>query len=82
MAPILYRHALQQSGAKFKILKFLKQTGPESFSPAIYFTQDDLLPVMVFVYGGGYKAGTQMKMGYERLGDVNDVVLVAVNYRL
>ena len=40
------------------------------------------LPVMVFIYGGGYKAGTQMKMGYERLGDVNDVVLVAVNYRL
>ena len=42
----------------------------------------ELLPVMVFIYGGGYKAGTQMKMGYERLGDVNDVVLVAVNYRV
>ena len=40
------------------------------------------LPVMFFVYGGGYKAGTQYKMGYERLGDVNDVVLVAINYRL
>ncbi len=37
---------------------------------------------MVFVYGGGFKAGTQMKMGYERLGDVNDVVLVALNYRV
>ena len=37
---------------------------------------------MVFVYGGGYKAGTQLKMGYERLGDVNDVVLVAINYRV
>ena len=40
------------------------------------------LPVMVFIYGGGYKAGTQLKMGYERLGDVNDVVLVALNYRV
>ena len=40
------------------------------------------LPVMVFVYGGGFKAGTQLKMGYERLGDVNDVVLVALNYRV
>ena len=37
---------------------------------------------MVFIYGGGFKAGTQEKMGYERLGDVNDVVLVAVNYRV
>lgn len=43
---------------------------------------DKPLPVMVFVYGGGYKAGTQLKMGYERLGDVNDVVLVAINYRV
>ena len=40
------------------------------------------LPVMVFIYGGGFKAGTQEKMGFERLGDVNDVVLVAVNYRV
>ena len=40
------------------------------------------LPVMVFVYGGGFKAGTQLKMGYERFGDVNDVVLVALNYRV
>lgn len=45
-------------------------------------TQDNLLPVMLFIYGGGFKAGTQLKMGYERLGDVNDVVLVAINYRL
>lgn len=42
----------------------------------------ELLPVMFFIYGGGFRAGTQMKMGYERLGDVNDVVLVAINYRL
>ncbi len=44
--------------------------------------QQALLPVMVFIYGGGYKAGTQMKMGYERLGDANDVVLVGLNYRV
>lgn len=43
---------------------------------------DKLLPVMFFIYGGGYKAGTQLKMGYERFGDVNDVVLVAINYRV
>lgn len=37
---------------------------------------------MYFIYGGGFSAGTQLRMGYERLGDVNDVVLVAINYRL
>ena len=37
---------------------------------------------MFFIYGGGFSAGTQMKMGYERMGDYNDIVLVAVNYRL
>jgi hypothetical protein len=30
-------------GAKFKILKCSKQTGPESFSPAIYFSFWDFL---------------------------------------
>lgn len=37
---------------------------------------------MFFIYGGGYFAGTQMKMNYDRLGHVNDFVLVAVNYRV
>lgn len=37
---------------------------------------------MFFIYGGGFRAGTQMRMGYERMGDVADVVLVDVNYRL
>ena len=37
---------------------------------------------MFFIYGGGFNAGTQMKMGYERIGDFSDVVLVAINYRL
>ena len=27
-------------------------------------------------------AGTQIKMGPERLGDVADIVLVAINYRV
>ena len=44
--------------------------------------QEELLPVLFFIYGGGFIAGTQMKMGYERLGEANDFVLVAVNYRL
>ena len=36
---------------------------------------------MFFVYGGGYEYGTQLKMDQARLGDVADIVLVAVNYR-
>ena len=40
-----------------------------------------LLPVVFFIYGGGFIGGTQLTMGYERLGDVNDFVLVAINYR-
>lgn len=40
------------------------------------------LPVLFFIYGGGFTAGTQMMMGYERMGEVNDFVLVAINYRL
>ena len=42
----------------------------------------DLLPVLVFIYGGAFRAGTQYKMGYERMGEVNDFVHVAINYRL
>ena len=47
-----------------------------------FLQQAELLPVLFFIYGGGFVAGTQMKMGYERLGEANDFVLVAVNYRL
>ena len=42
----------------------------------------ELLPVMFFVYGGGYEYGTQLKMDQARLGEVADIVLVAVNYRV
>ncbi len=37
---------------------------------------------MFFVHGGGFSAGTQIKMGPERLGDVADIVLVSINYRV
>lgn len=40
------------------------------------------LPVMFFVYGGGYHGGTMLKMDQARLGDAADVVLVTVNYRV
>jgi carboxylesterase type B len=42
----------------------------------------ELLPVMFFIHGGAFYAGTQIKMGPERLGDVADIVLVAINYRV
>jgi carboxylesterase type B len=38
----------------------------------------NLLPVMFFVHGGAFYAGTQIKMGPERLGDVADIVLVQI----
>ena len=37
---------------------------------------------MVFIHGGAFSAGTQIKMEAERLGDVADVVLVSINYRV
>ena len=37
---------------------------------------------MFFIHGGAFMAGTQIKMGPERLGDVADIVLVAINYRV
>ena len=41
-----------------------------------------MLPVMYFVYGGAYYSGTQIKMDAERLAEVQDVIVVAVNYRV
>lgn len=43
---------------------------------------EERLPVMFFVYGGGYTGGTMLKMDQARLGDVADFILVTVNYRL
>ena len=40
------------------------------------------LPVMFFIYGGAFYSGTQIRMGAERLGAFQDVVLVAINYRV
>ena len=41
-----------------------------------------VFPITASFFVVGFQAGTQYKMGYERLGDVNDVVLVAINYRV
>ena len=40
------------------------------------------MPVMFFIHGGAFMAGTQLLMGPERLGDVADVVVVSINYRV
>ena len=40
------------------------------------------LPVMFFVYGGGFSAGTQLQMDAARLGEVADVIVVSISYRL
>ena len=44
-----------------------------------FFTQ---LPVMFWVYGGAFYSGSNNLYGMERIGDVADVILVAVNYRI
>ena len=40
------------------------------------------LPVMFWVYGGSFFSGFNSIYGPERIGDVADVILVAVNYRV
>ena len=45
-------------------------------------SSDELLPVMFFVHGGAFYAGTQMMMDAVRLADQADVIVVAINYRL
>ena len=40
------------------------------------------LPVMFFVHGGGFSAGTQIQMDAARLGEVADVIVVSISYRL
>ena len=37
---------------------------------------------MFWIYGGGFSAGSNNLYGMERIGDVADVIMVAVNYRL
>jgi carboxylesterase type B len=37
---------------------------------------------MFFVHGGAFYAGTSLMMDAARLGDVADVVVVSVNYRV
>jgi len=40
------------------------------------------LPVMFFIYGGAFYSGTQIMMGAERLAAWEQVVVVAINYRV
>ena len=50
--------------------------------PATAVEKNPLMPVMLFIHGGGFSNGVQFKMGPERLMAWGDVVLVAINYRL
>lgn len=45
---------------------------------------DGLLPVMVFIHGGGFSAGSSISSQYgpEYFMDNQDVVLVTFNYRV
>lgn len=52
------------------------------YSPEALESSPEKLPVMFFVHGGAFYMGTQMKMDASRLGDVADVVVVAINYRV
>jgi len=45
-------------------------------------TEKKDLPVMLFIHGGAFTGGMQIRMGAERLGAWGDVVVVAINYRL
>jgi len=52
---------------------------PKTASP------DKLLPVMVWMYGGGYKIGDKYEFGFydgENLAKDHDVIVVGMNYRL
>ena len=40
------------------------------------------LPVMVFIHGGSFIAGSNVFYDHQRLGDAADVVIVSTNYRL
>lgn len=40
------------------------------------------LPVMYYLFGGGFNQGFSYRMGAERMGAFEDVVVVAINYRL
>ena len=37
---------------------------------------------MLWIYGGAFYSGSNNLYGMERIGDVADVILVAINYRL
>ena len=40
------------------------------------------LPFMFFIHGGAFYTGTHLKMGADRFGSWEDVIIVGINYRL
>jgi predicted esterase len=51
-----------------------------TYTPIIL--QKSELPVMFFIHGGGFEGGTQIQMDAARLGDVANVIVVSINYRV
>ena len=45
-------------------------------------TEKKDLPIMFFIHGGGFYAGTHIKMSSERFGSWEDVIVIGINYRL
>jgi hypothetical protein len=45
-------------------------------------TEKKNLPVLFFVHGGAFYGGTNLRMGAERLGAWEDVIVVSINYRV
>ena len=44
--------------------------------------ETEQLPIMFFVHGGAFQCGTQLFMDAARLGEVADVIVVSINYRV
>lgn len=52
------------------------------FVPGNAITTNNLKPVMLFIYGGGFQMGYQSTYGIGALPVVNEVIYVTINYRL
>ena len=53
------------------------------YEPDMALAEDaSKLPVMFFVHGGAFQQGTNLLFDATRLGEVADVIVVSINYRL
>ena len=53
------------------------------YEPDMASAEDvSLLPAMFFVHGGAFQQGTNLLFDATRLGEVADVIVVSINYRL